>query len=324
MLCLQISSPFRVSVDPACPPVACRETAENIRGERQLLALLKKNAPVGRQTEEKLSKCIIAAIDNPGGLFRAELAHRMAEAFGLCHRQSESIACAVEYFHIASLLLDDLPTMDDSMERRGRICPHLLYGEGTAILAALGLITRAYALFGGSIARSPRQNQQPAHECLERCLGSRGIVNGQARDLASPKELQSGRYASSVALQKTVPLIALALLMPALLAGASAGALLKLRRLAVCWGLFYQGVDDLTDILASTRFSGKTSGRDQPLGRPNIARQLGIGGAGRYLDRLIGISEESVARLIATSPQLEFLTKFHSLLARRRDALPVA
>jgi geranylgeranyl pyrophosphate synthase len=96
-----------------------------------------------------------------------------------------------------------------------------------------------------------------------------------------------------------------------------------LRRLAVAWGLFYQGVDDLTDILASARLSGKTAGRDESLGRPNIARRLGIAGAGRYLDRLIGISEDSVARLAAIRPGLKFLTRFQRLVARRRDALPI-
>jgi len=324
MLCLQISLPFHAPVDAGSPPLACRESLENIPAARQLVALLKKNAPVSMQTEEKLCKCIMGAIDNPGGLFRAELAQRMAGALGLGLRQCDSIACAVEYFHIASLLLDDLPAMDDSMERRGRICPHLLYGEGTTILAALGLITRAYGLLGAAITLSPQQYQEPAHECLERCLGSRGVVNGQARDLGSPKVLDRGRYAAAVALQKTAPLIVLPLLLPAILAGADTRSLVMLRRLAVSWGLFYQGVDDLADIVAATRFSGKTAGRDQPLGRPNIARQLGIDGAGHYLDRLIGISETSVARLTAASPELEFLTKFQSLLARRRDALPVS
>jgi len=333
MLCLQILSSVdlqsehvvtsHLPVDGARQPKFCRESEEYMAAARQLLALLKRNAPIGPQTEEKLSKCISEALENPGGLFRAELAHRMAEGFGLPRRLSDSIACASEYFHIASLLLDDLPAMDDSMERRGRICPHLLYGEGTAILAALGLITRAYALLGESITLAPSQSQQPAHECIERCLGTRGIVNGQARDLASPKEARGGRYAATVALQKTVPLIALPLLLPALIAGAGADAILELRRLAVYWGLFYQGVDDLIDILAPTRFSGKTSGRDQSLGRPSIARELGIDGAGCYLDRLSRISEGSVKRLGADYPGLKFLTDFHFRLARRRNAVPI-
>jgi len=323
MLCLQISLPPHAPVDAGCPPLACPESPGHIPTGWELVALLKRNAPVGARTEAKLSNCIMGALDNPGGLFRAELGLRMAEAFGLCDSRSDSIACAVEYFHIASLVLDDLPAMDDAMERRGRICPHLLHGEGTAILAALGFITRAYGLLGGAIARSPRQYQEAAHEYLERCLGTRGIVNGQARDLASPKELHRRSSAAAVALQKTVPLIALPLLLPALLAGGDARSLLLLRRLAVAWGLFYQGVDDLTDILASARLSGKTAGRDESLGRPNIARRLGIAGAGRYLDRLIGISEDSVARLAAIRPGLKFLTRFQRLVARRRDALPI-
>ena len=45
-------------------------------------------------------------------------------------------ACAVEMVHTASLILDDLPAMDDARTRRGRPACHVAHGEATAILAA--------------------------------------------------------------------------------------------------------------------------------------------------------------------------------------------
>ena len=46
-------------------------------------------------------------------------------------------ACAVELVHAASLVLDDLPSMDDASERRGQPATHVRFGEATALLAVL-------------------------------------------------------------------------------------------------------------------------------------------------------------------------------------------
>ena len=55
-------------------------------------------------------------------------------------------ACAVEMVHTASLILDDLPVMDDAALRRGRPTCHVAHGEATAILAAFALMNRAFGL----------------------------------------------------------------------------------------------------------------------------------------------------------------------------------
>ena len=76
--------------------------------------------------------------------------------------RAKDLAIALEYFHTASLLFDDLPCMDNASERRGVPCVHLAFGEAGAILAALALINRAYALswravsgcFAASVART--------------------------------------------------------------------------------------------------------------------------------------------------------------------------
>jgi len=59
-------------------------------------------------------------------------------------------AAVVELVHAASLILDDLPSMDDAPLRRGRRANHLEFGEPVAILAAFGLLNLAF----GSIARA--------------------------------------------------------------------------------------------------------------------------------------------------------------------------
>ena len=52
--------------------------------------------------------------------------------------------CAIEMVHTASLILDDLPSMDDARTRRGRPTCHVTHGEATAVLAAFALMNRAF------------------------------------------------------------------------------------------------------------------------------------------------------------------------------------
>ena len=285
------------------------------------LRVLERNAPVHRATEDRLGKVIASAVATPGGLFRFDLTRQAARAFGTPEAQADSLACAVEYFHIASLLLDDLPQMDDSLERRGRICPHLLYGEDKVILGALGLITRAYALLGEAICSVPLERHRPAHALIEQCLGTAGILNGQARDLSFAQQGGNRREVVSVAAGKTAPLIHLALALPALLGGADRRTLTLLRRLSLFWGLFYQGVDDLKDILEKSASSGKTSGRDQELGRPNIALAAGEEKAEVYLHRLNRLSADCIAELSQICPRLSFLAEGRRMLVARWTTL---
>ena len=72
--------------------------------------------------------------------------------------------CAIEMVHTASLILDDLPSMDDAKTRRGRPTCHVPHGEATAILAAFALQNRAFEILaegweGGpdAAARSARR-----------------------------------------------------------------------------------------------------------------------------------------------------------------------
>ena len=54
------------------------------------------------------------------------------------------LAAAVEMVHAASLILDDLPSMDDATLRRGLPAVHREFGEANAILTAVALLNRAF------------------------------------------------------------------------------------------------------------------------------------------------------------------------------------
>jgi geranylgeranyl pyrophosphate synthase len=203
----------------------------------------------------------------------------------------------VEYFHIASLALDDLPCMDDARERRGEPCVHRQHGEAAAILAALALINRAYLLVHAAFAGQAGPVRLAAAVCVDHCLGPAGLVGGQARDLAFGRSDRSAREIGRTALAKSGALFGLAVMLPTLARQPEPREMRDLRALCLYWGLAFQLVDDLRDVLSTSAVEGKTTGRDRALGRPNLVLALGLAAARARLVRLRHLADQTLARL---------------------------
>jgi len=248
-------------------------------------------------------------LDNPGSLVRPKLVFQMATAYGLDPVHAQELAIALEYFHTASLLFDDLPCMDNALERRGAPCTHLVFGEEGAILAALALINRAYALAWRAVAGCPQTRQAQALSFIENCLGVAGLLNGQSLDLHYSALPHTRQTTERIARGKTVSLIRLTLALPAMLGGASARDLQQIERISIFWGLGYQIVDDLKDVLENAAQTGKTAARDLLLDRPNSAAVIGIRGAVQRLTRFIDLGDGVLRCLLVSRPELEFLER---------------
>lgn len=275
-------------------------------------------------TESHLAGALRATLENPGSMVRAELAYRVACSFGMSEDRSEHLAIAIEYFHTASLLFDDLPSMDDAQMRRGIPCAHQTYGEGAAILGALALINRSYALIWKAVAGLPEQVQSSGLSYLERYLGLAGLLNGQSHDLHYSHLSYNTREPQSIAMGKTVSLIRLALVLPAILGQASAEEVRLLDRLSVFWGLSYQTLDDLKDVLHINGNHGKTAARDACLDRPNLALTIGVQESFDRIERLMNLGSRATARLARHRPRLAFLrevrVQFHKEISNLSEA----
>jgi geranylgeranyl pyrophosphate synthase len=270
--------------------------------------------PLPATLEPRLRLALLHVLRQAGSLVRPQIVFALSTSYGVPRAQSKELAIALEYFHTASLIFDDLPCMDDASERRGAACVHVRFGEATAMLAALALINRAYALTWKVIGARPADRQAPAAAYIERHLGVGGLLNGQSLDLnyfALPHDLAT---TERVALGKTVSLIRLTLVLPALLGGASASELLLLDRIARFWGLSYQIIDDLKDVLQTSSQSGKTVSRDLHLDRPNIALTIGVAAAVERLERLLGFGDKALARLVSARPAAGFLNTLRKSL----------
>lgn len=268
--------------------------------------------PLPTVLEPNFQDSLRYVLGNPGTLVRPKLVYQMALAYGLDRESAEQLAIALEYFHTASLLFDDLPCMDNALERRSAPCAHLVFGEESAILTALALINRAYALTWRAVAGSPQRRQMRALEFVEQSLGIEGLLNGQSFDLHFATLPRTQQTIERIAIGKTVSLIRLTLGLPAMLGGASERELQQIERIALFWGLGYQILDDLKDVLQTSESSGKTAARDGLLNRPNIAVAIGVDAAVRRLTRLIALGDRVLERMIAVRPELGFLAQLRA------------
>jgi geranylgeranyl diphosphate synthase, type II len=281
---------------------------------KQLKEAFTSYLPLPAHLEPHLREALVHVLGTPGRLVRPEIVLKMGLGFGLPEAAATDLAVGLEYFHTASLLFDDLPSMDDATERRGIRCAHLEFGDAGAILAALALVNRAYALTwrAASACVSGRQSQGLAY--VEQQLGLGGLLNGQSMDLHYAMLPHDQQTTEQIATGKTVSLIRLTLVLPAILGDASTAELQILERIALYWGLSYQIVDDLKDLRPSSAETGKTVCRDLSLDRPNIALAIGIGGAVERLTRLLHLGDRMLHRLIAIRPAVDFLQTFRAEL----------
>lgn len=272
--------------------------------------------PLPAKLESHFEESLRYVLQLPGNLVRPRIVFQMAIAYGLRVADAKDLAIALEYFHTASLLFDDLPCMDNAQVRRGAPCVHVAFGEAGAILAALALINRAYALSWRAVAGCSPDLQSRALTYVEQRLGVEGLLGGQSLDLhyaGLPHDLETTRR---IACGKTVSLIQLALVFPAILGGASDYELQLLERIAMYWGLSYQILDDLKDVLQSPAETGKTVARDGLLDRPNTAIALGIPAAVERLNRLLCLGDKTFNRLVISRPALLFLGKLRGDLQK--------
>jgi len=277
--------------------------------------------PLSAGIEPHLRDTLKHVLRNPGNLVRPQIVFQMAMAYGMPDVHAIELAIALEYFHTASLLFDDLPCMDHAIERRGTRCAHLAYGEAGAILAALALINRAYALTWQASSDCTQDRQSSGLAYAEKHLGVDGLLNGQSLDLQYSKLPHDRQTTERIAVGKTVSLIRLAFVLPALLGGASASELRLLDRIAMYWGLSYQILDDLKDVLQGVAETGKTGSRDISLDRPNIAIAIGVPNSVARLTRLIHLGDRSLRRLLKLAPSVFFLGKLRSDLQEEADRI---
>jgi len=205
-------------------------------------------APRGGACGDPVLETIRYAVLGGGQRLRPLLSLRTARMLGSESEGTLRAAAAVELVHCASLVIDDLPCMDNSTLRRGRPCTHIVFGEPVAILASFAMVSMAARLpLEGICGGDWQVNALRFQTRLLATLDCGSLVAGQAMDLQLTGEARQ-RKLSHISELKTVPLFQLAMHAGAVFA--PAGIAVSEEQLDACgreFGLLYQALDDYLD-----------------------------------------------------------------------------
>jgi geranylgeranyl diphosphate synthase type II len=201
--------------------------------------------------------------------------------------------CAVEMVHTASLILDDLPAMDDAAERRGRPACHVAHGQANAILAAFALLNRAYEILAlGWPSAPPAAVRGALARDLARAVGMDGMVAGQARDLSMTGRVLDFATLEFIHSRKTGALFTASAALGAEAAGATTAETAAVAAYAKNLGLAFQVVDDLIDATGAAGEAGKDVGKD--LKKTTFVSFSGVAGARQLAEELAVASREAL------------------------------
>ena len=227
-------------------------------------------------------------------------------------RDATMLACAPELIHAYSLMHDDLPCMDDDDMRRGRPTVHKVYGSRTAILAGVAMIPLATRVVRASALAMelPAQTTTGVLDTLLEASGAAGMIGGQLRDLTGEGVGLSLDQLEAIHSAKTGAIIVASVRMGGLAAGLDATGVAALERYGRSIGLAFQIMDDVLDVTSTTKVMGKTTGRDAELGKSTYPALLGVDGARKRAEALIGGALQSLADRDLLTQELSQVANF--------------
>lgn len=232
-------------------------TDTRARIETRLSHLIPPQSAGPKRLQDALSHTLLA----PGKRFRPLLTVLIARAKGYEDTPAlYDVACAGEMVHTASLILDDLPCMDDAPLRRNRPSAHIAFDESTAILTAVALLNRAF----GVLVRAdlPPEIRVELASRLSRAVGANGLIAGQLADLANNSGDISIEEVERLNQLKTGALFDYSVLASAVLCEQPQSDHDALADFSGQLGLAFQLLDDVKDVMMSEQQAEKTISRD--------------------------------------------------------------
>jgi geranylgeranyl diphosphate synthase, type II len=241
----------------------------------------------------------------PSKRVRATLTVLSAELCGRASGASLTAGASVELVHAASLILDDLPAMDNAPMRRGKPACHVVFGEAVAILAAFGLLNRAFSVLTAGV--EPPLGARLASLVAD-AVGSDGLIGGQTEDLLATEREISFETLERIHRRKTGALFSAAAVAGALTAGASAQQIAALEAYAKNLGLAFQIVDDLLDVEGDPAETGKITRAD--LKKTTFVSFSGVDGARQLAGELCATADAALTPFGTRAGPLKELSAF--------------
>ncbi|MFQ5700919.1 MAG: polyprenyl synthetase family protein [Acidobacteriota bacterium] len=288
-----------------------------VDARKRIDAALPRMLPQRHRLAGAVHEAMAYALLSPGKRVRPMLMLAVGEAYRVERDRLLPFACAIEMVHASSLILDDLPCMDDAATRRGKPSCHVAFGEATTILAAIGLLDLAFLVLAGDGERDAIKTR-PRAVVLQRIaasIGTDGVIGGQMADLdlarrradgsRVPIDLETLEYIHS---HKTGSLFIAAAEVGAHVARATAAEVRALGVFAKNLGLAFQITDDLIDRTGDAGTAGKPVGADSA--RVTFVDLCGVEGARALVEELTDTAIEALAPFGRRAARLESLARF--------------
>ncbi|MCI9619449.1 MAG: polyprenyl synthetase family protein [Dorea sp.] len=223
----------------------------------------------------------------------------MQETFCLYDGTSKALRpfmAALEMIHTYSLVHDDLPAMDNDEYRRGRKTTHIVYGEDMGILAGDALLNYAFETAFRAFVIEPEKSLAigRALAVLGEKAGIYGMIGGQVIDVKETGHAVSKDVLDTIYRLKTAALIEAAMMIGAILGGASEEDVKKVERIAEYVGVAFQIQDDILDVTSTSEVLGKPVHSDEKNEKTTYVTLMGIDEAKKEVERL---SNEAITLL---------------------------
>lgn len=225
--------------------------------EQRLSSLLELDPSVPSNLQAALRHALLGTSKR----IRPILTYLIAEPSDATANAILDAGCAVEMVHTASLILDDLPCMDDAALRRQQPTTHVAFGQPTAILAAIALLTKAFGILA-TLEGVPATTRNRLAMILSDAAGWDGLTAGQEIDINNRAALRGAEEVENLNWLKTGVLFVAAAEMGAVLRGFDDKRIAAIRDFARHFGLAFQTADDLLDQGGTAEQAGKDVGKD--------------------------------------------------------------
>ena len=273
-------------------------------------AALDRVLPAESARPETLHKAMRYSVFAGGKRLRPVLVIAGAEAVGGRMDDVMPAACAIELIHTYSLVHDDLPAMDNDDFRRGVPTNHKVFGEAMAILAGDALLTLAFRLVADNARTGAPGRLGDLLGDLADAAGCAGMVGGQVADLESEGKRVTADTVDYIHAHKTGALIRAALRAGAVVCGATPSEVQALGAAGAALGLAFQIVDDVLDVVASSKDLGKTAGKDRVQQKATYPALHGVEASRARARALVAEAEAALADFGPRAEPIRALGRF--------------
>ena len=238
--------------------------------------------------------------------------------FGGEEKLAYPFMAAMEMIHTYSLVHDDLPAMDNDEYRRGRKTTHIVYGEDMGILAGDALLNYAFETACKAFEQFPEESLKigQAMRVLARKAGIYGMIGGQVVDVKESGHKIDEEVLDFIFRLKTGALIESAMMIGAILAGASKEDVKSMQKVAGKIGMAFQIQDDILDVTSTTEQLGKPVHSDEKNEKTTYVTLKGIEQAHKEVERMTEEAIDELKKFPAGDNFLEQLLK--SLVYREK------